>query len=132
MTVGTRHTAYRTRPPSRSVPASETPTRRPRWAEARRHLPRLLSGTLVLIALVALALGALPATADVGTGEPIDLSGHGRATLAVFLTAVWVWAFTDLDDTYTALGAGVALVLMRVIDTTGLFGTCLLYTSRCV
>jgi len=52
-----------------------------------------------------------------------ELSGDGRATLAVFSLAVWAWVFTRLDDTYVALGATVALVLIGVLSTEAMFAS---------
>ena len=33
-----------------------------------------------------------------------------------FLVAVWAWIFSPLDDTYVALGGGIALVVFGIID----------------
>ena len=102
---------HRTRPePPRTAPDPEPG--RPAWAR-----PRVVVGA-VLLALLLLRLLTLP----VGTG-PGDLTTDGRATLAVFAVAVAAWAFTPVDDTYVALGAGTALVLLGVMPTERFFAT---------
>lgn len=51
------------------------------------------------------------------------LSGDGRLTLAVFALATCAWIGTPIDDTYIALGAGLALTATGVISSDTLFGT---------
>ncbi|MFC8131542.1 SLC13 family permease [Streptomyces sp. NPDC057302] len=51
------------------------------------------------------------------------LSGDARLTLAVFALATCAWISTPIDDTYIALGAGLALTATGVISSDTLFGT---------
>jgi anion transporter len=51
------------------------------------------------------------------------LSGDARLTLAVFALATCAWIGTPIDDTYIALGAGLALTVTGVISSNTLFGT---------
>ncbi|WP_190121763.1 SLC13 family permease [Streptomyces inusitatus] len=51
------------------------------------------------------------------------LSGDARITLAVFALATCAWIGTPIDDTYIALGAGLALTATGVISSDELFGT---------
>jgi anion transporter len=51
------------------------------------------------------------------------LSGDARLTLAVFALATCAWIGTPVDDTYIALGAGLALTATGVISGDTLFGT---------
>ncbi|WP_187370079.1 SLC13 family permease [Streptomyces boluensis] len=51
------------------------------------------------------------------------LSGDARLTLAVFALATCAWIGTPIDDTYIALGAGLALTATGVISSDTLFGT---------
>lgn len=51
------------------------------------------------------------------------LSGDARLTLAVFALATCAWIGTPIDDTYIALGAGLALTVTGVISSETLFGT---------
>ncbi|OSZ60528.1 transporter [Streptomyces pharetrae CZA14] len=76
--------------------------------------PRLgvaLCAALSLCALLAVP-GALP-----------GLGGDARLTLAVFALATCAWIGTPVDDTYVALGAGLALTATGVISSDTLFGT---------
>jgi solute carrier family 13 (sodium-dependent dicarboxylate transporter), member 2/3/5 len=68
---------------------------------------------------VALSLCALLA---VPAGFP-GLGGDARLTLAVFALATCAWVGTPIDDTYIALGAGLALTATGVISSDTLFGT---------
>ncbi|MEV8305942.1 SLC13 family permease [Streptomyces flavidovirens] len=67
--------------------------------------------------LATSALLALPRTA------PAALPGDARLTLAVFVLATAAWIATPVDDTYIALGAGLALTATGVISSETLFGT---------
>lgn len=67
----------------------------------------------------ALTLCALLAVPGVSPG----LSGDARLTLAVFTLATCAWIATPVDDTYIALGAGLALTATGVISSETLFGT---------
>ncbi|MEV0603770.1 SLC13 family permease [Streptomyces sp. NPDC050315] len=51
------------------------------------------------------------------------LGGDARLTLAVFALATCAWIGTPIDDTYIALGAGLALTVTGVISSETLFGT---------
>ncbi|MER5491800.1 SLC13 family permease [Streptomyces sp. NPDC002490] len=51
------------------------------------------------------------------------LGGDARITLAVFALATCAWIGTPIDDTYIALGAGLALTATGVISSDALFGT---------
>ncbi|WP_306321331.1 MULTISPECIES: SLC13 family permease [unclassified Streptomyces] len=51
------------------------------------------------------------------------LTGDARLTLAVFALATCAWIGTAIDDTYIALGAGLALTATGVISSDTLFST---------
>ncbi|WP_221355554.1 SLC13 family permease [Streptomyces beigongshangae] len=68
---------------------------------------------------VALSLCALLAV----PGNFPGLGGDARLTLAVFALATCAWIGTPIDDTYIALGAGLALTVTGVISSDTLFGT---------
>ncbi len=68
---------------------------------------------------VALSLCALL----VVPGNFPGLGGDARLTLAVFALATCAWIGTPIDDTYIALGAGLALTVTGVISSETLFGT---------
>lgn len=106
---------YQTRPPGEEALDSLPRVVTVRSLLRSRSARRLLLVTLALAALV----GGLTLIADTGDGLTTD----GRITLVVFMTAVWAWIFTRVDDTYVALGAAVALVLTGVLSTDGLFAT---------
>ncbi|QES39335.1 transporter [Streptomyces venezuelae] len=67
----------------------------------------------------ALSLCALLAV----PGNFPGLGGDARLTLAVFALATCAWIATPVDDTYIALGAGLALTATGVISSDTLFGT---------
>lgn len=71
---------------------------------------------LLCLALSLCALLAVP-------GTFAGLSGDARLTLAVFALATCAWIGTPVDDTYIALGAGLALTATGVISSDTLFGT---------
>ncbi|SDK06012.1 SLC13 family permease [Streptomyces indicus] len=73
------------------------------------------TATLV-VALSICALLLVPGTFPALTGE-------ARLTLAVFALATCAWIGTPIDDTYIALGAGLALTATGVISSETLFGT---------
>ncbi|MER6133672.1 SLC13 family permease [Streptomyces sp. NPDC001815] len=68
---------------------------------------------------VALSLCALLAV----PGNFPGLGADARLTLAVFTLATCAWIGTPIDDTYIALGAGLALTVTGVISSDTLFGT---------
>ncbi|MEV5464026.1 SLC13 family permease, partial [Streptomyces cellulosae] len=76
--------------------------------------PRAL--TALCVALTLCALLAIP-------GNFTGLAGDARFTLAVFALATCTWIGTSIDDTYIALGAGLALTVTGVISSDTLFGT---------
>lgn len=76
--------------------------------------PRLTAALCVALSLCALL--AVP-------GNFPGLSGDARVTLAVFALATCAWIGTPIDDTYIALGAGLALTVTGVISSDTLFGT---------
>ncbi|MGW8376540.1 SLC13 family permease [Streptomyces sp. ODS28] len=75
-----------------------------------RHAAALCTA-LTLCALLAVP-GVLP-----------TLGTDARLTLAVFACATCAWIGTPIDDTYIALGAGLALAATGVISSEQLFGT---------
>ncbi|MEJ1196499.1 MULTISPECIES: SLC13 family permease [unclassified Streptomyces] len=72
--------------------------------------------TALCVALSLCALLAVPANFPA-------LGGDARLTLAVFALATCAWIGTPIDDTYIALGAGLALTATGVISSDTLFGT---------
>ncbi|MER5293312.1 SLC13 family permease [Streptomyces pharetrae] len=76
--------------------------------------PRL--GVALCAALSLCALLAVP-------GAFPGLGGDARLTLGVFALATCAWIGTPVDDTYVALGAGLALTATGVISSDTLFGT---------
>ncbi|MFJ4363547.1 SLC13 family permease [Streptomyces chartreusis] len=70
-----------------------------------------LCGALSLCALLAVP------------GNFAGLGADARLTLAVFALATCAWIATPVDDTYIALGAGLALTATGVISSDTLFGT---------
>ncbi len=119
-------TVYATSPPQRTRASMPDPPslghRLLGWWTWRR-LPGALAALVVLAALAFLGFGPALPVVDPVSGHASVLEPAGRVTLAIFTVAVWTWAFTPLDDTYTALGAGVALVLCGVVSADALFDT---------
>ncbi|MFF0448432.1 SLC13 family permease [Streptomyces sp. NPDC004609] len=76
----------------------------------------LRQAATLCVALSVCALLAVP-------GNFPGLSGDARITLAVFTFATCAWIGTPIDDTYIALGAGLALTATGVISSDTLFGT---------
>lgn len=76
--------------------------------------PRLTAALCVALSLCAPL--AVPGTFP-------GLGGDARLTLAVFALATCAWVGTPIDDTYIALGAGLALTVTGVISSDTLFGT---------
>ncbi|MDF3146494.1 MULTISPECIES: SLC13 family permease [unclassified Streptomyces] len=75
---------------------------------------RLSAALCVTLSLCALL--AVP-------GNFPGLGADARLTLAVFALATCAWIATPVDDTYIALGAGLALTVTGVISSDTLFGT---------
>ncbi|MEW2399172.1 SLC13 family permease [Streptomyces sp. NPDC046862] len=74
--------------------------------------------------LTAALCGALSLCALlVVPGNFPGLGPDARLTLAVFALATCAWIATPIDDTYIALGAGLALTVTGVISSDTLFGT---------
>lgn len=85
----------------------------------RRPLPRP-TGRVVRAVAAAVALGAgVTALAVAGP----DAGAAAVPTLTVFAAAVWFWIFTDVDDTFVALGAAVVLTVLGVSAPDALFGS---------
>ncbi|MEY7975110.1 anion permease, partial [Streptomyces pilosus] len=78
-----------------------------------------LNPRLAVALCAALSLCALLAVPGTFPG----LGGDARLTLAVFALATCAWIGTPIDDTYIALGAGLALTVTGVISSDTLFGT---------
>ncbi|GGZ09742.1 SLC13 family permease [Streptomyces poonensis] len=78
-----------------------------------------LNPRLALALCVSLSLCALLAV----PGNLPGLGADARLTLAVFALATCAWIATPIDDTYIALGAGLALTVTGVISSDTLFGT---------
>ncbi|MGX1908889.1 SLC13 family permease [Streptomyces phaeochromogenes] len=76
----------------------------------------LRQAAVLCVALSLCALLIVP-------GNFPGLSGDARLTLAVFALATCAWIGTPIDDTYIALGAGLALTVTGVISSETLFGT---------
>ncbi|MFD7298996.1 SLC13 family permease [Streptomyces sp. NPDC059897] len=76
----------------------------------------LRNAATLCIALSICALLVVP-------GNFPGLTGDARLTLAVFALATCAWIGTSIDDTYIALGAGLALTATGVISSETLFGT---------
>ncbi|MGD6745933.1 SLC13 family permease [Streptomyces sp. BH106] len=76
----------------------------------------LRTAATLCIALSICALLVVP-------GNFPGLTGDARLTLAVFALATCAWIGTSIDDTYIALGAGLALTATGVISSETLFST---------
>lgn len=81
--------------------------------ERRRRWPAL---TPALVVRVLCALGVLALWF-----APLPVGPEARATLVVFAAAVWFWVFSQVSDTYVALGAASVLVVIDVIGVDDLF-----------
>ncbi|MFH9073281.1 SLC13 family permease [Streptomyces alboflavus] len=79
--------------------------------------------TLTLRQTILLCLALSLCALLVVPGNFPGLSGDARLTLAVFALATCAWIGTPIDDTYIALGAGLALTATGVISSDTLFGT---------
>jgi anion transporter len=81
-----------------------------------RHVLSPAALCALCVALSGCALLAVP-------GNFPGLSGDARLTLAVFALTTCAWIATPIDDTYIALGGGLALAVTGVISSDTLFGT---------
>lgn len=91
---------------------------KPADEKARRDFSgRYLVALVAAVAVVGLAVWWI----NIAVGGTGNLSMSGAVTLSVFAMAVWFWIFTDIDDTYVALGAAVLLVMMDVLPEKTLF-----------
>ncbi len=85
--------------------------------------PNLDGVTLNLRSTIALCVAlSLCALLAIPVNFP-GLGGDARFTLGVFVLATCAWIGTSIDDTYIALGAGLALTVTGVISSDTLFGT---------
>lgn len=75
-----------------------------------RGVVKTRSGALILV--VFLALVSLVVYSSVAG----HLNGQAAITLTVFLTAIYMWTATPLDDSYVALGAALVLVVTGVLS----------------
>ena len=96
-------------------PRPHQPQARPRLRLQRRHLAAIMTAVLLLCFLVWCG--------HLAFGPAQELSGMAVLTLAVFGSAIWLWIFTSIDDTYVALGAAVLLVMMGTLPTDKLFSS---------
>lgn len=80
-----------------------------------RPTPRVVRAALA----AAVLLGSVIALAVAGP----EAGSTAIAVLAVFAAAVWFWVFTDVDDTFVALGAAVVLTVLGMSDADALFGS---------
>lgn len=104
-------TEYSTAPPTRRV----LPPVKPPRVQPKPSIPALLAAVVGLSACICVAVA----------GVRGDLPADGAMTLIVFVVAVWMWIFAPVDDTYVALAAALALVVLGSIeaqDFTGALG----------
>ena len=85
-----------------------------------RRLPWRRILFAVLAASLCAAVGVAAWRADGAEGS---LSVTGALTLIIFITSVWAWAFTNVDDTYISLGAATALVLTGALSPDEMFAS---------
>lgn len=85
--------------------------------EPKRRLRIRLAPVLVAVALMGFSAWCIWAAFGG------DLNPMGALTLVVFATAVWMWIFSPLDDTYVALGAALVLVATGVVTDDELFSS---------
>ncbi|MDO4686400.1 MAG: SLC13 family permease [Corynebacterium sp.] len=94
---------WSTKPESPNEQHPRTQFTPPPW---RKILPPAV-GLVVLLILLALM--------------PDSFSTNAKITLTIFAAAVWFWIFTNIDDTYVALGAATALATIGIIEVPELF-----------
>lgn len=70
-------------------------------------------------AAAAVLLGLVVALAVAGP----DAGSTAVPTLGVFALAVWFWVFTNVDDTFVALGAAVVLSVLGISESDVLFSS---------
>ncbi|MER7010523.1 SLC13 family permease [Saccharopolyspora sp. NPDC000359] len=98
---------YATKPMRTSRTSAEPPSER-NWAIA------LTAGALLLFAVAAVFTAP-------ETSGPGELDRTGLTTLLVFAAAVVGWMSSRLDDTFVALTAAAALVVLGALDAEELF-----------
>ncbi len=108
--------SYTTQPPQALAPAP-APASAPR--RAARRLPAAIAAVLLVIFIGWCAIEAFTPPQP---GET-PLTAHGMLTLAVFATAIWMWIFSSVGDTYVALVAAVVLVVMGMLPDDQLFAS---------
>ncbi|WP_394280680.1 SLC13 family permease [Corynebacterium sp.] len=74
-----------------------------------RWTPKLLIQIITALAIVMFWL------------LPTPLEPEARTTLVVFATAIWFWIFSSVPDTYVALVAVSAVVLLDIISVDAMF-----------
>lgn len=103
---------HRTRAPGSGAAGT---ARRPTDAVRTRPTARIVRAAVAAVILA----GLLAALAVWGPDAP----SAALPTLAVFAVAVWFWVFTDVDDTFVALGAAVVLSVLGISAAEVLFGS---------
>ena len=84
----------------------------------RKHFIAFAAATAIVLMIIWWVGISVESTSSANT-----LSTEGAITLSVFAMAVWFWIFTNIDDTYVALGAAILLVIMGVLPEKALFDT---------
>lgn len=89
---------------------------------ARTTPPRHLRPTPRVVRAATAAAGLAAGVAALAALGP-EAGVAAIPTLTVFAAAVWFWVFTDVDDTFVALGAAVVLTVLGISDPDALFGS---------
>jgi anion transporter len=103
--------SYRT-PAPRTIAEVALPVEDVHWLRRALASRQVIAGAVTAAIVVWLAWTAHSEAA---------LTAGAATTLIVFVTAVYCWVFTSIDDTYVALGAGALLVISGQMDTETLF-----------
>ncbi|WP_257158411.1 SLC13 family permease [Corynebacterium cystitidis] len=101
-------TRYSTTPPP-VYDISLTDDQQDQFLPALRWTPKLV---IQIISAVAIVLFWL---------MPTSMEPEARTTLAVFAAAIWFWIFSSVPDTYVALVAVSAVVLLDIISVEAMF-----------